>query len=33
MSVVMPPSVPPMSSQWAMQQENAVSLPLWKIAA
>src|SRR6516162_5990248 len=27
----MPPRMPPMSSQCAMQQENATSLPLWKI--
>ena len=31
MSVVMPPSTPPTSSQCAMQQEKPASLPLWKI--
>src|SRR5207244_2526596 len=29
----MPPRMPPMSSQCAMQQENATSLPLWKIGS
>ena len=31
MSVVMPPSMPPMSSQCAMQHEKPTSSPLWKI--
>ena len=33
MSVVMPPSTPPTSSQCAMQQEKPASLPLWKIGS
>ncbi len=31
MSVVMPPSWPPMSIQCAMQQEKPMSSPRWKI--
>jgi len=33
MSVLMPPSMPPMSSQCAMQQEKPTSVPWWKIGS